>query len=200
MTDARKPTRSRLRLLSEDEIALWVAVASTVVPKPGSRLPVQSRKPLPQGEPASETRGASQSAAEPQPAKVPATLPLAPLERRLKQRLARGRTEVDASVDLHGLRQDEALAVLRGFLHRAHGAHAKVVLVVTGKGRSSRNEDGWSDTGVLRRVVPHWLSGPDLRHIVMGFDQATPNRGGSGALYVRLRSPHRLGAAGKHRP
>jgi DNA-nicking Smr family endonuclease len=28
---------------------------------------------------------------------------------------------------------------------------------------------------------------PDLRPVVMGFEQAAPHQGGSGALYVRLR-------------
>jgi len=42
---------------------------------------------------------------------------------------------------------------------------------------------------VLKRVVPHWLRLPDLRPIVLGFEDAALNHGGTGALYVRLRRP-----------
>ena len=42
---------------------------------------------------------------------------------------------------------------------------------------------------MLRRVVPHWLAGPDLRSVVLGFEAAGPRHGGAGALYVRLRRP-----------
>jgi DNA-nicking Smr family endonuclease len=117
-----------------------------------------------------------------------APLPLAPLERRMRQRIARGRVEIDATVDLHGLRQDQAHATLLRFLARARQNHARVVLVVTGKGRSaSAAEDNWAERGILRRMVPIWLAAPDLRHIVLGFEEATLTHGGSGALYVRLR-------------
>ncbi len=34
---------------------------------------------------------------------------------------------------------------------------------------------------------PHWLREPDLRSIVLGFEEAGRAHGGSGALYVRLR-------------
>jgi DNA-nicking Smr family endonuclease len=40
---------------------------------------------------------------------------------------------------------------------------------------------------VLRRQVPLWLALPDLRGMVVGFEQAHIGHGGEGALYVRLR-------------
>jgi DNA-nicking Smr family endonuclease len=48
----------------------------------------------------------------------------------------------------------------------------------------------------LRRMVPHWLAEADLRHLVLGFEEASRGHGGSGALYVRLRSSRRSGAQG----
>jgi DNA-nicking Smr family endonuclease len=51
----------------------------------------------------------------------------------------------------------------------------------------------WGDgPGVLRRLTPHWLRAPDMRAIVIGFEEAGRGHGGAGALYVRLR---RLGKA-----
>jgi DNA-nicking Smr family endonuclease len=64
-----------------------------------------------------------------------------------------------------------------------------VVLVVTGKGANKVRADAGHgyEGGVLRRTVPHWLAAPELRHIVLGFEEAGQGHGGSGALYVRLR-------------
>jgi DNA-nicking Smr family endonuclease len=107
------------------------------------------------------------------------------LEPRLRQRLSRGRAAVDDTLDLHGYRQDQAHRVLRDFLIRAQARGAKLVLVVTGKGRTA------AEPGVLRRAVPLWLEAPDLRPVVIGFGEATATHGGSGALYVRLRRKDR---------
>jgi DNA-nicking Smr family endonuclease len=109
--------------------------------------------------------------------------PLAPLGRRLKQRVARGREPIDARLDLHGMTQREAHAELLHFLHRAQASGAKTALVVTGKG--GRNAD--SRPGVLKRQVPMWLALPEFRLLVVGFDDAHVGHGGEGALYVRLR-------------
>jgi DNA-nicking Smr family endonuclease len=35
--------------------------------------------------------------------------------------------------------------------------------------------------------VPEWLSAAENRGLVVGFDEASPSHGGSGALYVRIR-------------
>jgi DNA-nicking Smr family endonuclease len=95
---------------------------------------------------------------------------------------------VDGVLDLHGMRQTEAHGALHAFLHRARARDHGLVLIVTGKGGAgAAGEGAWDDRGVLRRVVPHWLRGPDLRPFVLGFEEAAPRRGGSGALYVRLR-------------
>ncbi len=100
--------------------------------------------------------------------------------------LRRGRREVDAVIDLHGLRQEEAHARLIAFLRRAQEAGHVLVLVITGKGAASTG-GLFEERGVLRRVVPHWLRLPDLRSLVLGFETAAPQHGGAGALYVRLR-------------
>jgi DNA-nicking Smr family endonuclease len=42
---------------------------------------------------------------------------------------------------------------------------------------------------VLRRMVPEWLARPDLRDLVVGFEEAGRRHGAAGALYVRLRRP-----------
>jgi len=105
-----------------------------------------------------------------------------PIDRRLKQRLARGQIEIDARLDLHGRTLSEAHAALLRFLHRAQGEGARTVLVITGKGG-----DLSAGRGVLRRQVPLWLALPELRAHVLAVEEAHAAHGGGGALYVRLR-------------
>ena len=186
MTKKGLPAVRRLRRLSEEEIELWLTVAAGVARLPGSMLParIPRRPPLT----APETT-AVVAAILPKAALVKATLPpLAPLERKLKQKLSRGRTTADAAIDLHGYRQDEALSALRRFLGGAQRDGLKVVLVVTGKGRSVSPFSG-EGVGVLRRAVPLWLALPEFRSLVLGYEEAAQTHGGSGALYVRLRRP-----------
>ena len=109
--------------------------------------------------------------------------PLAPLGRRERSQLSRGRKEIDARLDLHGMTQTRAHRVLFGFLQRAHSEGLTFVLVITGKGKMGAE----SERGVLRRQVPQWLSLPEFRSLVVGFEEAHIGHGGEGALYVRVR-------------
>jgi DNA-nicking Smr family endonuclease len=93
---------------------------------------------------------------------------------------------VDGVIDLHGLRQAEAHGRLIAFLLRSQAAGHGLVLVITGKGGAAA-PGVFEERGVLRRSVPHWLRLPDLRGVVLGFEEAQAPHGGSGALYVRLR-------------
>jgi DNA-nicking Smr family endonuclease len=193
----RSSSKSRGGRLSREDVRLWVEVAKTVTPKPDAALPEQPEDqaedaPVGSVSPPAKISAPAIRAATPE---KPKPLPLAPLERRLRQRLSRGQIDVPMKLDLHGLRQAEAHRVLRDFLLRAFQNDVRITLVVTGKGKAANRDDmGFSDQpGVLRRMVPHWLSEPELRHIVLGFEEAAPNLGGSGALFVRLRSNRRSG-------
>jgi DNA-nicking Smr family endonuclease len=177
----------RLRRLSDEEIALWTEVARGVARRRGAALPTPSNpdagKPPPLPPSAAEVL-------QSRPAK-PSPPPLAPIERRLKRELARGRGAIDAALDLHGLTQAEAHQALRGFLRHSQARGARLVIVVTGKGGLLDEPGPWpQERGVLRRLAPHWLREPDLRSVVLGFEEAGRAHGGSGALYVRLRRPH----------
>src|SRR5262249_37571175 len=110
---------------------------------------------------------------------------LAPIDRRLKQKLARGREAIDATIDLHGRTQAEAHAALVRFLRNARANGARLGLGITGKG--VRSGDVAAERGVLRRQVPLWLRSAELRDVVIGFDWAHVAHGGEGALYVRIR-------------
>ena len=107
--------------------------------------------------------------------------PLAPLDRRLKQRVARGRDAIEARIDLHGMTQRQAHEALLAFLRRAQANGKKIALVVTGKGGGKLARDGSSESsGVLRRQVPLWLALPEFRPFIVGFDEAHVSHGGAG--------------------
>ena len=187
MSDTGEPHRPRRRReLSAEEHALWRGVARSVRPlrRPARRdaeegktataampaVPMAKAKPL-------------KTIVVPHVAKPSTPPPLATLARRERQHLARGRVDIDARIDLHGMTQAEAHMRLARFLRRAQSDGAKFVLVITGKGARSSDPD----RGVLRRQVPLWLQLPDLRDAVVGFEEAHIAHGGEGALYVRLR-------------
>lgn len=184
--------RRRGKLLSEAELALWRQVARTVKPLAG-RKPVEPAPEAAQAKPVPIAENASPPATlTPARPTKPAPPPLVPLERRMRAQLRRGQQGVEAVIDLHGLRQDEAHSALRGFLRLQQQRGARLVLVVTGKGIAGDVPYG-EERGILRRNVPHWLRLPDLRPLVLGFDEAEQRHGGAGALYIRLRRSRELG-------
>jgi DNA-nicking Smr family endonuclease len=179
--------KSRIRQLSPEEKRLWSHVARHVKPMRGKALPLPEPEP---GE--APVPGPAVVSSPPAPPSLPAPAkpvlpPLAPVERRTLQALRRGRRDVDSVIDLHGMRQEEAHFALLRFLHRAQTSGHALVLVITGKGGAAVSSSPFEERGVLKRMVPHWLRLPDLRHVVVGFEEASPQHGGSGALYVRLR-------------
>ncbi|MGL4637453.1 MAG: Smr/MutS family protein [Beijerinckiaceae bacterium] len=173
--------------LSDEELALWVHVASQVRPLPGRKVPVMPKQLAERAsETASVTAIASSQPITPAPNRL---LPMAPIERRLRQRVTRGQAPIDGVLDLHGMRQDEAHRALLQFVQRKHHEGAALVMIITGKGSSSYSD---SERGVLKRLVPHWLSDPGLRRCIIGFEDAAQRHGGTGALYVRIRRAREL--------
>jgi DNA-nicking Smr family endonuclease len=175
-----------IRRLTLDERELWEKLRRSVRPlrplrpKPEPLLSGRQIADLEAAPPRAAGTPARTVAARP-PVK-PAGPPLVPLEERTRRRLARGLTEIDGRIDLHGMRQERAYSVLIGFLRHSQLRGSKLVLVITGKGRESDDS-----RGVLRHAVPAWLARPDFRTLIVGFEEAGRRHGGAGALYVRLR-------------
>lgn len=168
------------RHLRPEEAHLWAKVAATVRPTP-PRRPARATPPAPpEDEALPQLPAAVLAAGLATPHKPVATRrgPLEPIEPRRERRISREQ-EFGPRLDLHGFDQDQAQAVLTGFLRRASEDGWRAVLVITGKG--SRGE------GVLRRRVPQWLSEPGLRDLVAGVSEAHRHHGGAGALYVALK-------------
>ena len=174
----------RRRVLSAEERVLWTTITKSIAPLRDSdssedvetaehiapQIDISSAKKAPLTEPAGN--------------RPP---PLAALGRRMRTRVARGKETIDGRLDLHGLTQSEAHRALLSFLRAATARDARLVLVITGKGGR-----GEGDRGILKRQVPQWLSLPEFRALIIGFEQAHVAHGGEGALYIRVRRTRRL--------
>jgi DNA-nicking Smr family endonuclease len=194
------------RKLSREDLALWNRVLQSVTPyhpdRPAADPEHLIETDAPQtpsaehAKPGATAKSVMATAAPYFPpvsgSKAKQAPALAPLELRQKKRLARGQAEIDGRLDLHGMRQSTAFHTLIGFLRQAQARQMRTVLVITGKGSAVSAEDGRggsqdSERGILRRIVPQWLSRSEFRDLVVGFDAASRRHGGDGALYIRIR-------------
>ncbi|NNM00411.1 MAG: DNA mismatch repair protein MutS [Gammaproteobacteria bacterium] len=95
------------------------------------------------------------------------------------KKLRRGAFSIQAELDLHGLRSDEARAAVRAFLADCVAMRATCVRIIHGKGLGSANM-----IPVLKPRLRRWLA---LSDHVLAFCPARPIDGGTGAVYVLLR-------------
>ncbi len=204
----RPPKKQNTMFVNDQDTALWQAVTKTVTPLAGSRpkanLPKLHRSDFPSHIRSIQNHTGRfqqdwQNLALHQESPLPENLPESHLEKKLKRRITKGLQNVDRTIDLHGMTQDQAYNVLVNAIKGCIQRGDKVLLIVTGKGgkRFSQTSsipaayrtraDFDQGNGVLKRMVPNWLSGNDLRPFVQSFDTASPEHGGDGALYVILR-------------
>ena len=202
--------------LSDDDSAVWENTARSLVPlkrsKPRVHASIGDEPPEAIFAPIQPTNGRRQGAGgsavdpdapkpkRPEPAsRAKGTPELQAFDPKRARRLKSGRSEIEARLDLHGMKQVEAHAALRRFLLSCHGNGLRTVLIITGKGggvRARRHDretwPGGHETGVLKRNVPRWLSEPELRRVVVSFTESSIRHGGEGAIYVHLRSASKL--------
>jgi DNA-nicking Smr family endonuclease len=161
------------RPLKPEEQHIWGMVAATIHPLPGRGTPTPSQE-------AARTETAARIAPpRPKAGKAKLREQLDAIEPNRRHRIAREREDIGARLDLHGMDQVRARAVLESFLANAFHEGWRAVLVITGRGVQG--------DGVLKRRAPEWLAAPHLAHIVAGISDAARHHGGEGALYVALK-------------
>ena len=94
------------------------------------------------------------------------------------RKLRRGVWAIQAQLDLHGLRREEARERLNRFIHEARRGGLRCVRVIHGKGNGSPGREP-----VLKGKVKTWLV---QKKDVIAFTQARASDGGHGALLVLL--------------
>ncbi|MCK5878467.1 MAG: Smr/MutS family protein [Holophagae bacterium] len=99
------------------------------------------------------------------------------LERKIHKSIS---PEIDATLNLHLKKKNEATMELCGFFQQAADAGDRMLLVITGKGHHSERK------GVLREHVRQWIKA-EGRHWVLWFAEAPRKLGGSGAWLIRLK-------------
>lgn len=95
------------------------------------------------------------------------------------RKLRRGAWSIQAEIDLHGMRREEARENLAAFLRAANRDGLRCVRVVHGKGLGSPGK-----TPVLKGKVHSWLV---QKEEVLAFVQARADEGGAGAVVVLLK-------------
>jgi DNA-nicking Smr family endonuclease len=193
---------TRRRDLSSDEAKLWRRVAKTT--KPYKALPeaalstdplldklVVVAKPLAPELPHLALKRAKATRVVQRPA---SSLPMKPIitpvaDASGHKKVRRGKLDIDARIDLHGMRQIEAQTALAGIVARTRAQNGRCILVVTGKGRPIDPGEDYitPQPGVIKRRLPEWLGVSGIREHVSGYAPANAKDGGSGAFYVLLK-------------
>jgi len=179
--------------LSEHDTLVWQKVTETI-------KPLDDRARAPDIPPRRMVRDLRENRALPSAwHSRPAPEPTPKLDRKMRRQLSTGRMDVDRSIDLHGMTQDQAFSRLCATIEGAVRRGDKAVLVVTGKcGRryaqtdvtpaAYRTRDDFEQFGgVLKRMLPLWLGGPELKPFIQSYGPAAKEHGGDGAFYVILR-------------
>lgn len=96
------------------------------------------------------------------------------------RRLRRGDYHLDSELDLHGYNRFKAREVVADFLAWCLDRNLRCVRIIHGKGNGSPNSGP-----VLKTYLDGWLR---KRKAVLAFCSARPVDGGTGAIYVLLRS------------
>lgn len=102
------------------------------------------------------------------------------VQTRVLRKLRRGQYRVSAEVDLHGMTVALAREALGAFLAHCHRADLRCIRIVHGKGLRSHHRGP-----ILKRKVDAWLR---HRDDVIAFCSTPPHDGGTGAIYVLLRT------------
>ena len=181
---ARIKTKPTERVLSDEELQIWAKVTDTITTekRDSKRIPeVQPRSP--------ENKISNAIVRQVQPrADYNRSIEM---DRHVRTKIAKGRTQIDVTLDLHGMHLGQAFRALKRIVLSANRQAFRVLIVITGKGSiSTASPDYLSERGILRRTVPNWLDSPDFKPYIVGFSAAAERHGGSGAIYVYLRKNH----------
>jgi DNA-nicking Smr family endonuclease len=169
-------------VLGEGDMQAWAEVTQSAKPlKSRPSAPPMPRVRAMVAEPSFDSPPAMKGNARPA---FNATLD-ATWDRKIKT----GEVQPEMSIDLHGHSQKQAFEKLKRGIAKAASRHARLVLVITGKG--DPDPETWPAPdprrGMLRQAFPSWLEAPDVAPYIASVRQAHVRHGGAGAWYVVLK-------------
>ncbi|WP_172297828.1 Smr/MutS family protein [Pseudoruegeria sp. HB172150] len=193
---------TRRRRLTPEEEALWNKIAGQTAPlhpkrkHPADAAPVL-QKPAPEPKPkqeiepfrVGEKRTDTALPHDLSPG-IGESLNAGPvrMDRKAHTRMKRGKLTPEGKIDLHGMTLAQAHPALTRFIFDSQAKDRRLVLVITGKGRSGEDDGPIPQRrGILKHQVPHWLNTPPLNQAVLQVSEAHLKHGGTGAYYVYLR-------------
>ena len=176
----KKSTQNPPDQIAPADAALFRATVGEVKPlAEQNRIKPQKKPCLPLLRPAAPAQAIPDTLSDFAGEDAPAEYLRNGLSRMALRKLRRGVWPVQDSLDLHGNNREAARKLLQEFMHEATQREMRCVLVIHGKGTNSR-----SGEAVLRKLTRHWLT--QLPQ-VLGYCDATPKQGGSGAVLVLLK-------------
>lgn len=101
------------------------------------------------------------------------------------EKLRSGEYSVQRTLDLHGLRVDDAYEIFQEFIRDAIHSNVRCVKVIHGRGLKSRSEP------VLKEKLKGWILKAMHRKWVVAFASAHMRGGGPGATHILLREQPR---------
>ena len=102
------------------------------------------------------------------------------LNSKIKKQIKSKRFKFDAIIDLHGKTEIQAYEIIKNFIRDSYLNNFKNIIIITGKGTNNQ--------GKLKLQTPLWLKSHELSKFVIGFETMPFNKGGEGALFVKLKN------------
>ena len=102
------------------------------------------------------------------------------LDNKTKKQINRKKLTFDAIIDLHGKTEFEAYEIIKKFIKNNYLKNLKNLIIITGKGINNQ--------GKLKLKTPLWLKSEELSKFVVGFENMPHNKGGEGAIFVKLKN------------
>lgn len=102
------------------------------------------------------------------------------IQKTVFKKLKKGQYNIGAELDLHGHTRPEAQVALAKFIQHSREDNIRCVRIIHGKGFRSNNEGP-----KLKPMVNKWLQ---QRNEILAFCSARPVDGGTGAVYVLLKT------------
>jgi DNA-nicking Smr family endonuclease len=102
------------------------------------------------------------------------------IQKNIFKKLKKGQYSIGAELDLHGHTRPEAKIALAKFIQLSRENNIRCIRIIHGKGYGSNNQGP-----KLKPMVNKWLQ---QRNEILAFCSARPIDGGTGAVYVLLKS------------